>query len=410
MRTGPLSQQTDDQLVAFTRGGSDDAFAEIVHRYEPVLRAKCTRIAGRSLADDALAQTWLQTLAALRRPSAPPALEPWLHRVAYNCSIDQLRARRQHESLMPPRVHASDSPDTELERKQSLRDLVKGLSTLPENQRDALVLREFEGWSYAQIAEWVEEPPAGIHQLIFRARSALRRGLCALAPWAPLRALLQQLSALAPGGSGGSLRFGLAMIGTALISGGGVTSGVADAPGARRSIEHAQHSTAEVVREVAPAGRRAESRGRPLAVLPASAGPRTGASSLPGLVWMADGPTPDAAPELVAEEPGLPELAPAPPATGEIAPPPEPGQGAPDPEPATATASPATDSPGGAVPEPTVTDPRPATDTAPEPATEEPVVADPAPEADGQPGRGDGPPPWAPAKGHGKHVSAQRAV
>ena len=404
MRPGPLSQQTDEQLAALGRGGSSEAFAEIVRRYEPVLRAKCIRIAGRSLADDALAQTWLQAFAALRRPRTPPVLKPWLHRVAYNCAIDQLRARRQQESLTRPRTHASDSAETELERKQSLRDLVKGLSTLPQNQRDALILRELEGWSYAQIAEWVEEPPSGIHQLIFRARSALRRGLCALAPWGPIRALAHHLAALAPTGGGGSLRFGFAMIVAAMLGGGPVTPGAADKPVRRGAAQPVDTSHAAPTRD---AVRTVTSRAHPFVVLPAPSGPRTGGTSLRVLVWRDHVDAPETPAELVsAETPAVPETASPTVPSGEVGPS-EPTDSTPEPAAATPAADvPGDGAPGDAAPEPGVTEPPPAkeTPTELEPLPEEPAVAEPVP--DDHPGRGHGPPPWAPARGHDKHASA----
>jgi RNA polymerase sigma-70 factor, ECF subfamily len=407
MRSGPLSQQTDEQLAALGRGGSDDAFAEIVRRYEPVLRAKCTRIAGRDLADDALSQTWLQTFAALRRPRHPPVLQPWLHRVAYNCAIDQVRARRQQESLTPPSAQASNSPEAELERKQSVRDLLRGLSTLPENQRDALVLREFEGWSYAQIAEWVEEPPSGIHQLIFRARSALRRGICVLAPWTPARTLAQQLSALTPGGGTGSLRFGLAVIGTALIGGGTITPSVTTGSGDGRAVESGSPSSGEAVRHAPSVARDAPGRGKPFVALPEARGPRSETMSFRLLVWRDQGGAPEAPAELVSgEAPAAPETA-SPTAPGGGLAPSEPAGGSPAAPPAPAT--PAADPPDEDVPEPVVTEPpaaEPPTDPAPapDPVQEEPVVTEPVP--DSHPGRGHGPPAWAPSNGHGKHGSA----
>ena len=397
MRTGSLSHQTDEQLAALGRGGSDEAFAEIVRRYGPALRAKCTRIAGRDLADDALAQTWLQTVAALRRPNVPPALEPWLHRVAYNCSIDQLRARRQQESLTPPCTHPSDPPEAELERKQSLRDLVQGLSTLPENQRDALVLREFEGWSYVQIAEWLEEPPSGIHQLIFRARSALRRGLCALAPWGPLRALVQHLAAIAPTGSGGSLRFGLAMIGAALLGGGAATPGDADKPPRSRAIHPADASTVEPTRDVV---RTATVRERPPVVFRSGAQELTGGLSL-RQKGMGDGSEPTVPAELVSvAPPHVPEPVDSTAPTPDLA-----HSEAQQVAPAPAAAAPASDPPGGDAPDIGAAESEPAPAPAPEPVDEEPVEDLPATSGD-NPGRGHGPPAWAPAKGHGKHQPA----
>ena len=300
--------------------------------------------------------------------------------------------------MLPVGAHASDSPDAELERKQSLRDLLKGLSTLPENQRDALVLREFEGRSYAQIAEWVEEPPTGIHQLIFRARSALRRGACALAPWTPVRTLFQQLAALAPGGSGGSVRLGLAMIAAALVSGGGVSSGVATAPGDRASVERVHRSGVEVARDAAPPARPASVRTRQSSVVRlAFAGPRKKTISLGTLVSTPPSREPDAPPEIVAGEDPAPPAPASPPASSEeLAPDAEPRSEAPAPQPVTAT--PAMDAPS----DPATTEVSPESD----PAPEQPPATESAPKTDDHPGRGDGPPPWAPAKGHGKHVSA----
>jgi RNA polymerase sigma factor (sigma-70 family) len=171
-------------LVKRARAGSDEAFAEIVRRYERPLQSYCARRLDTALAKDAVQQTFLRALRAMRRPDAERELilRPWLYRIAHRCAIDMQRQTRGEHLELDPSFDGVPQPPQIFEQQQRLRDTVAAVQKLPASQRRALVAREFEGRSYEEISAELGHSDAGVRQLIFRARSALRNGLGAILP------------------------------------------------------------------------------------------------------------------------------------------------------------------------------------------------------------------------------------
>jgi len=173
---------TDERLVALARSGSDRAFEEIMRRYRAPLHSYCRQMLGPSRAEDAVQQAFLQALIALRGGSDRPiALRPWLYRISRNCSIDILRRKGWDYDQLDPEYDGVAQPPRLVEQKHELEQLVVMMHGLPERQRRALTLRELEGRSYSEIASELGHSNAGVRQLIFRARSALRNAAAAIA-------------------------------------------------------------------------------------------------------------------------------------------------------------------------------------------------------------------------------------
>jgi RNA polymerase sigma-70 factor, ECF subfamily len=100
----------------------------------------------------------------------------WILRVARNAALDHLRAKR----LVPcEEVRTSDEGYEQIgfERSQSLR---QALETLPEEQREVLVLRHVAGLSPGEIADRLDKTEGSIHGLHHRGRGALRTALLEL--------------------------------------------------------------------------------------------------------------------------------------------------------------------------------------------------------------------------------------
>ena len=265
-RLVPLREQPDERLVALARGGSDEAVAEIVRRYEGPLRAHCSRIVDPGRAEDAVQQAFLHALRALRGPDRRElALKAWLHTIARNCAID-LHTRRRVDAFeefdgAPDGAH---SPPRVLEQREELSQLVAGLRRLPDGQRRALLLRELEGRSYEEIGIAIGRTPSGVRQTIFRARTALREAVAVFA--APM-----WLRALWPfgGASPGRSLEAVAAVGAAIVAVAG-TAGPASPRAVPDGVPHASR-----VAIIAPAGPGEES----LPATPPAAGSWSGGTA-----------------------------------------------------------------------------------------------------------------------------------
>jgi RNA polymerase sigma factor (sigma-70 family) len=171
-----LRLRSDDQLVALFRAGNEEAFRVIHDRYRQRLFAYTRQmLAGsRSDAEDALQDVFLRAYSALRADARPLMLRAWLYRVAHNRCIDHLRRP------VPPAAEVFDmsrgplaDPIAQAERREDLRRLVADVRELPEQQRSALLMREMEGLSYAELADALDITVPAVKSVLVRARVSL---------------------------------------------------------------------------------------------------------------------------------------------------------------------------------------------------------------------------------------------
>jgi RNA polymerase sigma factor (sigma-70 family) len=156
--------------------GYDDAFGTLHDRYRQRLLAYTRQMLGpsRSDAEDVLQDVFLRAYGALRNDDRPVTLRAWLYRVAHNRCIDHLRrplppAAEIYELSRTP----THDPQAETVRREDLRRLVQDVQRLPEQQRSALLMRELDGLSYAELADALDTSVPAIKSLLVRARVGL---------------------------------------------------------------------------------------------------------------------------------------------------------------------------------------------------------------------------------------------
>jgi RNA polymerase sigma factor (sigma-70 family) len=153
--------------------GDAAAFAAVYERHHQALYRYCRSILRHEEdAQDALQSTFTRAFAALQDERRDFELRPWLFRIAHNEAISILRRRRDTAEIgeLPGEPGETEARFAE---REELRVLQLDLADLPERQRAALVLRELNGLSHAEIGEVLEVSPAAVKQAIFEARSAL---------------------------------------------------------------------------------------------------------------------------------------------------------------------------------------------------------------------------------------------
>ena len=173
-----LSSVSDDELVTRVRCGNDDAFAEIFRRYRAPLRSFAARIlAGTSQdADDITQDAFIRAHRGLLVTSKPITLRPWLYMIVRNQAIDVLRALRSPGSLTEDEWQleaVNCDPADRMAERDEVRELVAQIGLLPERQRMALVMREFDGRSHEETARLLHTTVPATKSLIIRARSNL---------------------------------------------------------------------------------------------------------------------------------------------------------------------------------------------------------------------------------------------
>jgi RNA polymerase sigma factor (sigma-70 family) len=174
-----LAAMGDNTLVDLIAAGSDDAFAALDERY----RRRLVRFArgfvsgGSADAEDVVQDAMVRAVRALRNGSRPEAVGPWLHRITRNCALDLNASRRRHPvvELVDHAHPPAEDAQSAVERSMGVRGLVADVGRLPDTQRSALVLRELEGRSYADIADELDVTVPAVKSLLVRARAGLKR-------------------------------------------------------------------------------------------------------------------------------------------------------------------------------------------------------------------------------------------
>lgn len=173
----------DESLwVARAREGDAVAFATLYERYERRIYAFTFRMMGNpDDASDLTQETFLKAYRALGKTDPDLNVNAWLHRIASNCCMDVLR-RRQRLRWLPwdgPRhdrasARREDSPEEVLLGGETQRSVARALQAMSARNRQALILREFEGLSYQEIAMVLDITYLAVKSLLFRAREEFR--------------------------------------------------------------------------------------------------------------------------------------------------------------------------------------------------------------------------------------------
>lgn len=176
--------ETEKDLVLSFQEGDLGAYREIYERHHERAEALCRRILlSNEDAAEATQETFLRVYLALPRFNGRYQLKAWIARIATNVSLDMLRARKRasattlgpldEESLQE--TDAARIPEVSYLRSSEERLVRDTLSSLPPLHRAAMVLREYEGLSYSEIAEVLGISEGRVKALLHRARGSFRR-------------------------------------------------------------------------------------------------------------------------------------------------------------------------------------------------------------------------------------------
>jgi RNA polymerase sigma-70 factor, ECF subfamily len=164
----------DEELMRQTRNGSREAFEAIFDRYRaPVWRFFRRRIAEPARAEELAQDTFVAVLQNAARYEARGAFRSYLFAVAYNLVLAERRKRGAGfpDPIEPDSLHAS-SPDAD-----AAIWVRRALASLDPDDREMLMLREYDQLSYQDIAGVCRLPLNTVRTRLFRARLALKAAL-----------------------------------------------------------------------------------------------------------------------------------------------------------------------------------------------------------------------------------------
>lgn len=182
-------EQTDDELWQSYNSGNQEGFEALFHRHKgKVFNFALRMLASRADAEDVTSETFLQLFNRRYQADSRAKLSTWLFTVARNNCLTRLRSAKYSLSMWFKSDDAGvyeerqveddrDLPAEALSKKEAARAVRQAINRLPVEQKEALILREYSGKEYAEIAEILECSLEKVKVLIFRGRERLREEL-----------------------------------------------------------------------------------------------------------------------------------------------------------------------------------------------------------------------------------------
>ena len=189
-----VSNLPDADVVALAQRGREDAFRELVRRYErPVFSLIFRMVRDSATAEDLAQDTFIKVLNHIDKYRPEFKLSSWLFKIANNVAIDHLRRRQLPTISMSGSPHAGTASEIEatsfdvasddesaleeMESKELGSAIEKAIAKLRPEYRSCVLLRHVEGRSYEEIAATLDLPLGTVKTYIHRARHQLRESL-----------------------------------------------------------------------------------------------------------------------------------------------------------------------------------------------------------------------------------------
>ena len=180
--------RSDDDLVQAASAGDTEAFNQLVLRWERTIHALAFRVLGREDdARDVTQEAFLRAYRSLPRFKGEAKFSSWLYRIALNLCRDWLRKQRRRQDHPAPDgfepfeqtvVDPINETAEDLIVRRSLGEAVaKLMAELPVEQRTAIILKEYHGLTFREIAELVDCPLSTVKTRLYQGLGVLRRRL-----------------------------------------------------------------------------------------------------------------------------------------------------------------------------------------------------------------------------------------
>lgn len=180
-----MQPELERELIRKCKAGDARFYEPLVRAYEPTgLRVAVAMMGNTEDARDALQEAFVKTWHSLHRFDSRRPFGPWFFQILRNQCRDMLRSRKARfnvealdERLELRPADAEKGPERAHQRSAAREMLWKGLEKIGAEHREILVLKELEGFRYAEIASILEIPEGTVASRLFHARHALRDAL-----------------------------------------------------------------------------------------------------------------------------------------------------------------------------------------------------------------------------------------
>lgn len=179
------ARDTDEQLVARVQKGDKRSFDLLVLKYQHKVLALVRRyVKDHAEAEDVAQESFVKAYRAIGSFRGDSAFYTWLYRIAVNTAKNTLDARKRRPAsdvdidevedyAFSDALRVEENPENLLATQDLHHAVEATLASLPDELRQALMLREFDGLSYEEIADVMACPIGTVRSRIFRAREAI---------------------------------------------------------------------------------------------------------------------------------------------------------------------------------------------------------------------------------------------
>ena len=177
---------SDTQIIERTLGGEPDAFNVLVRRWERQIYGLTLRMLGRDEeAKDATQETFLSAYRNLSKFRGEAKFSSWIYRIALNICNTKLRSRSKFTISLDEQRELSgfelaaeaDDLGSGIQQEQITRHVRRALQGLPAEMRLVIIMKEYEGLKFAEIAEVLGIPISTVKTRMYTGLSELRKRL-----------------------------------------------------------------------------------------------------------------------------------------------------------------------------------------------------------------------------------------
>ncbi len=169
-----MNSLNDEQLIEHLQTGDNTAFEELYHRYKRMIYSFCLKLTGeRFPAEDATHDTFIKMRENIENLSDASSFRSWLYALARNQVYKNLKKERRNGSVDADSVWSEATPHSITETHDVSEIMNRCIDALKPEYKEVLILREFEQYSYSEIASITGDSEGSVKSRLFKARMAL---------------------------------------------------------------------------------------------------------------------------------------------------------------------------------------------------------------------------------------------
>lgn len=178
---------TDSQIIREIKEGNVELYAELMRRYQRKIIAFIFHMLKSAqlelMAEDLCSETFYKAFRSLNSfREVDASFSTWLYTIARNTVLSELRKQKASsvsldEGGLMPIASTDIAPEQEVLRSEKVSLVREAINNLPEKQRSALILREYDQMDYQEIANILGQTVSSVKSLLFRARASVKNQL-----------------------------------------------------------------------------------------------------------------------------------------------------------------------------------------------------------------------------------------